>query len=174
MSRISKENYYLDAAEAALGRATCLRRKYGAVIVNNDEIISTGYNGSPRGRVNCSELGFCARQKLAIKSGEKYELCLSVHAEQNAIISAARRDTIGATLYLVGKDAVTGEYVSGGSADCCMMCKRVVINAGIKNVIIRLDKEKYKVINVEDWVNYDEVLEEKIKPLMKETITNED
>ena len=173
MSRISKENYYLNIAESTLERSTCIRRKYGAIIVKNDEIISTGYNGTPRGRANCSELGFCARQKLAIKSGEKYELCLSVHAEQNAIISAARRDTIGATLYLVGKDAKTGEYVSGSSADCCMMCKRVVINAGIKDVIIRLDKENYKVINVEDWVKYDEVLEEKIKPLMSEASANE-
>jgi len=173
LGRISKENYYLNIAEATLERSTCIRRKYGAIIVKNDEILSTGYNGTPRGRANCSELGFCARQKLGIKSGEKYELCLSVHAEQNAIISAARRDVIGATLYLVGKDAITGEYVNGSSADCCMMCKRVVINAGIKNVIIRLDKENYKVINVEDWVNFDEVLEEKIKPLMESTTVNE-
>ena len=88
MNRISKENYYLDIAESVLERSTCLRRMYGAIIVKNDEIISTGYNGAPRGRKNCSELGFCARQKLNIKSGEKYELCRSVHAEQNAIISA--------------------------------------------------------------------------------------
>lgn len=166
MERIDKTNYYLDIAETVLARGTCIRRNYGAIIVKNDEIISTGYTGSPRGRVNCSDLGFCARQKLQIKSGEKYELCRSVHAEQNAIISAARGETIGATLYLVGKDANTGEYAQGASCDCCSMCKRVVINAGIEKVIMRVTKQEYKVVNVQDWIKYDEVLEEKVKPLM--------
>ena len=94
-SRTSKQNYYLDIADAVLERSTCLRRKYGAIIVRNDEIISTGYNGAPRGRRNCSDLGGCMREKLGIPSGERYELCRSVHAEANAIISASRRDMIG-------------------------------------------------------------------------------
>ena len=92
MDRIDKINYYLEIADTVLKRGTCLRRNYGAVIVKNDEIISTGYTGAPRGRTNCIDLGFCAREKLNIKSGEKYELCRSVHAEQNAVISAARKD----------------------------------------------------------------------------------
>ena len=91
-ARTSKENYYLNIADAVLNRSTCLRRKYGAIIVRNDEIISTGYNGAPRGRVNCTELGRCTRDELGIPSGQRYELCRSVHAEANAIISAARRD----------------------------------------------------------------------------------
>ena len=90
--RMSKDKYYLNIADAVLDRSTCLRRKYGAIIVKNDEILSTGYNGAPRGRVNCSELGYCNREQLRIPSGQRYELCRSVHAEANAIISAARRD----------------------------------------------------------------------------------
>ncbi len=165
MERIDKINYYLDMADTVLKRGTCIRRNYGAVIVKNDEIISTGYTGAPRGRSNCSDLGFCARQKLGIKSGEKYELCRSVHAEQNAIISAARKDTIGATLYLVGRDAKTNEYVV--NTDSCSMCKRVIINAGIEKVIARIDDKNYNVIDVSKWIDYDEVLEEKVKPLFK-------
>ena len=88
--RMSKDKYYLNIADAVLDRSTCLRRKYGAIIVKNDEILSTGYNGAPRGRVNCSELGYCNREQLRIPSGQRYELCRSVHAEANAIISAAR------------------------------------------------------------------------------------
>mgnify|MGYP004509152647 CR=1 FL=1 len=166
MERVSKENYYLDIAEAVLERSTCIRRMYGAVIVKDDEIISTGYNGAPRGRANCNLLGFCAREKLNIKSGEKYELCRSVHAEQNAIISASRSDILGSTMYLVGKNFKDGEYVVG--SDCCSMCKRVVINSGVSRVVMRVDKEHYKVINVDDWIGYDEVLEEKVKPMIKE------
>ena len=100
MRRIDKENYYLDIAETVLERSTCLRRCYGAIIVNNDEIVSTGYNGAPRGRKNCMDLGCCTREAMRVPSGERYELCRSVHAEMNAIISAARRDTLGSTLYL--------------------------------------------------------------------------
>ena len=110
-ARTSKENYYLNIADAVLNRSTCLRRKYGAIIVRNDEIISTGYNGAPRGRVNCTELGRCTRDELGIPSGQRYELCRSVHAEANAIISAARRDMLGGTLYLVGRDAKTQELL---------------------------------------------------------------
>ncbi len=166
-NRIDKINYYLKIADTITERGTCIRRNYGAVVVKNDEIVSTGYTGAPRGRKNCIDLGYCARQKLNIKSGEKYELCRSVHAEQNAIISAARKDLIGATLYLVGREA-NGEYTN--YTDSCSMCKRVVINAGIDKVIAKdINSEcGYRVINVSDWVDYDEVLEEKVKPIIEE------
>ena len=134
-NRTSKQNYYLDIADSVLERSTCLRRKYGAIIVRNDEIISTGYNGAPRGRRNCSDLGHCTRETLRIPSGERYELCRSVHAEANAIISASRRDMIGASIYLVGRDARTGELLH--DAMSCSMCKRQIINAVIDRVIIR-------------------------------------
>ena len=156
--RRSKINYYLDIAETVLQRGTCLRRNYGAIIVKNDEIISTGYVGAPRGRKNCCDLGYCVREKLNIPRGERYEMCRSVHAEANAIISAPRTEMIGATMYLVGRDAKTGELVS--NANSCSMCKRMIINSGIKTVIVRDTKEDYRVINVEnEWVSNDESLE---------------
>ena len=140
MERVSKENYYLDIAQTVAERSTCLRRCYGAIIVKNDEIISTGYNGAPRGRQNCVDMGFCTREAMKIPSGERYELCRSVHAEANAIISAARRDTVGSTLYLVGRDARTGELLP--NATSCSMCRRLIINAGIKRVVYG---EKYRL-----------------------------
>ncbi len=157
MKRIDKNNYYLDIAEVTLERATCLRRKWGAVIVKNDEIISTGYNGAPRGRKNCTDLGYCIREKLNIPRGERYELCRSVHAEQNAIISASRKDTIDATLYIVGINASDGSYVSKSMP--CAMCKRVIINSGIKKIIVRDSKDKYREISVDDFVKNDESLD---------------
>ena len=157
MKRISKENYYLNMAETALERSTCLRRKWGAVIVKNDEIISTGYNGAPRGRKNCYELGYCIREKLNIPRGERYELCRSVHAEQNAIISAPRKNMIDATLYMVGKHADTGEYVE--NAMSCSMCKRVIINSGISKIVIRDTKTKFREILVQDLIDNDESIE---------------
>lgn len=157
MKRIDKNNYYLDIAEVTLERATCLRRKWGAVIVKNDEIISTGYNGAPRGRKNCTDLGYCMREKLNIPRGERYELCRSVHAEQNAIISASRKDTIDATLYIVGINASDGSYVSKSMP--CAMCKRVIINSGIKKIIVRDSKDKYREISVDDFVKNDESLD---------------
>ncbi len=157
MPRRDKINYYLDIAETVSKRGTCLRRNFGAIIVKNDEIISTGYVGAPRGRKNCSDLGYCRRVELNIPRGERYEICRSVHAEANAIISAARRDTIGATLYLVGYEVETGEYVE--NANSCSMCKRMIINAGIKNVIIRNTKEEYTVVDVDaEWVSVDDSL----------------
>ena len=156
-NRTSKQNYYLDIADAVLERSTCLRRKYGAIIVRNDEIISTGYNGAPRGRRNCSDIGTCTRETLRIPSGERYELCRSVHAEANAIISASRQDMIGASLYLVGKDAASGDLVP--DANSCAMCKRLIINAGISTVIIRNTRDDYTVIDVvREWVDNDETL----------------
>lgn len=156
MKRTDKENYYLDIAETVLERSTCLRRKYGAIIVLNDEIIATGYNGAPRGRKNCDDLQYCARETLQIPSGERYELCRSVHAEANAIISASRRDMIGSTLYLVGIETATGGYIAGTTP--CTMCRRMIINAGIVRVISRVDKEQYVVTSVRDWVFSDDSL----------------
>lgn len=157
--RRSKHNYYLDIAETVLERGTCLRRNYGAIIVNHDEIISTGYTGAPRGRKNCLDLGYCMREKLNLPRGERYELCRSVHSEANAIISAPRNEMLQGTMYLVGKDNKTGEIVENASS--CAMCKRMIINAGIKQVIVRLNKEEYKVIEVSDWVENDDSLEGK-------------
>lgn len=153
-TRTSKHNYYLDIADAVLERSTCLRRKYGAIIVRNDEIISTGYNGAPRGRRNCSDLGRCTRESLNIPSGERYELCRSVHAEANAIISASRRDMIGASLYLVGRDAHTNELLT--DAMSCSMCKRQIINAGIERVVIRTGADSYRTVYVQDWIDNDD------------------
>ena len=159
MDRISKANYYLDIAQTVLERATCLRRVYGAIIVKNDEIISTGYNGAPRGRANCVDLGYCSREAMQVPRGERYELCRSVHAEANAIISASRMDMLGSTLFLVGREVQTGEYVQG--ANPCAMCKRMIINAGIETVVIRDDKEHFRVYNVHNQYSLqDESLEE--------------
>ena len=144
--RRDKINYYLDIAEAVSERGTCLRRNYGAVIVKNDEIISTGYVGAPRGRANCCDLGYCVRERLDIPRGQRYEMCRSVHAEQNAIISASRNDMLGAVLYLVGKEVKTGEYVK--NARPCTLCERFIINAGIKRVIVRDTKEEYTCYDV--------------------------
>lgn len=155
--RINKINYYLDIAEATLQRSTCLRRNFGAIIVKNDEIISTGYNGSPRGRKNCIDLGYCMREKLNIPRGERYELCRSVHGEENAIISAARKDMIGSSLFLVGKTYETGEYVK--DARPCAMCKRIIINSGIEKIYIRNTKTEYTVIDVNEFIKNDESLE---------------
>lgn len=155
MERISKENYYLDIAQTVLERATCLRRVYGAIIVKNDEIISTGYNGAPRGRRNCVDMGFCTREAMQVPRGQRYELCRSVHAEANAIISASRRDMVGGTLYLVGKDARTGEILS--DATSCSMCRRQVINAGLARVVIRKTPTKFEVVDVADWVATDDI-----------------
>src|SRR5574344_1334424 len=158
MKRIDKINYYLDIAESTLERATCIRRIWGAVIVKNDEIISTGYNGAPRGRINCSDLGYCMREKLKVPRVEIYELCRSVHAEQNAIISASRKDIIVGSLYIVGKDVKTGEYVEKSMP--CAMCKRVIINSGIEKVYLRDTKTKYREISVKEFIENDDSLEE--------------
>jgi dCMP deaminase len=156
MDRINKENYYLDIAETVLERATCLRRVYGAIIVKNDEIISTGYNGAPRGRANCVDMGYCSREAAKVPRGERYELCRSVHAEANAIISASRRDMVGGTIYLVGRDARTGELLS--DATSCLMCRRQIINAGLEKVVIRKTKTEFEVVPVADWVAEDDLL----------------
>lgn len=157
MERRDKKNYYLDIAESVSKRSTCLSKHYGAVIVKHDEIVSTGYVGAPRERKNCCDIGSCIRIEKKIPRGERYELCRSVHAEMNAIISVSREQMLNADLYLVGTDVKTGNYVE--NANCCSMCKRVIINAGISRVIIRDNKDHYRVICVNDWVKNDESLE---------------
>ncbi len=157
MKRVDKINYYLDLAEVALERSTCLRKKWGAIIVKNDEIIATGYNGAPRGRKNCIDLNFCQREEMHIPRGERYELCRSVHAEANAIISASRKDCLDSTLYMVGVEAKDNSYVS--HARPCAMCKRMIINAGIKNIIVRNTKKEYEIIEVKEFIDNDESLE---------------
>lgn len=159
MTRRDKTNYYLDMADVARERSTCLRRTYGAVIVKNDTIVSTGYSGAPRGRANCIDLGFCMRNKLGIPRGERYEFCRSVHAEANAIIAASREQMLGATLYLVGREA-DGTLMH--DANSCTMCKRMIINAGIDKVVVRRTEDEYEIIDVADWVQYDELLDGKM------------
>jgi len=161
MQRIDKENYYLDIAQTVLERSTCLRRHYGAIIVRNDEIVATGYNGAPRGRANCCELGYCVREQMKIPSGERYELCRSVHAEANAIISASRNECIGATLYLVGRDAITGEIMN--NATSCSMCRRTIINSGIARVVIRNTQTEYTIVPVQDWIDNDDSIHPSVK-----------
>ena len=156
MSRVSKHNYYLDIAQTVAERSTCLRRMFGAIIVKDDVIVSTGYNGAPRGRQNCNEINFCIREKLNIPRGERYEMCRSVHAEANAIIAAARERMLGATLYMVCVSPKDGAVLSGTSS--CMMCKRQIINAGITRVIVRDTKDEFREIDVNDWIENDDSL----------------
>lgn len=148
--RTEKDMYYLDIAKAVAMRATCLRRKYGAIIVKDDRIVSTGYNGAPRGKCNCCDTEQCIREELKVQHGERYELCRSVHAEQNAVIFAGFDKTNDATLYLAGIEAETNALVS--APDCCMMCKRVLINAGIKQVKFLNGDGTVRVEKIADWV----------------------
>ena len=156
MERVSKHNYYLDIAQTVAERSTCLRKKYGAIIVKDDSIIATGYNGAPRGRQNCSDLNFCMREKLQIPRGERYEMCRAVHAEANAIIAASRDQMLGSTLYQSCVDPKDGELVAGTCS--CMMCKRMIINAGITKVVYRDTKDEYRIVDVEDWITDDDSL----------------
>lgn len=155
--RIDKQNYYLDIAETVASRSTCLRKKYGTVIVNQDQIISTGYSGAPRGRINCSDLGYCTKKKLLPDQRHGgYDACRSVHSEQNAIISASREQMIGSTLYLAGYRTENHEYEEGAAP--CLMCRKLIINAGIEKVIVRENKTNYKIYDVKEWIENDEFL----------------
>ncbi len=145
--RPDKMHYYLDIASTVSKRSTCLRRNYGAVIVKNDEIIATGYNGAPRGCENCIDRGYCKREKLNVPHNERYELCRSIHAEQNALLSAARKDCIGATLYL--SCTIGNCWVP--DTECCDMCKKLIINSGISEVIIRDNATEQRIYNVKEW-----------------------
>ena len=159
--RVNKINYYLDIAETVSERGTCLRKNYGCIIVKHDEIISTGYSGAPRGRMNCIDLGYCTKKKIYpyVRHGG-YDACRSVHAEQNAIISAARKDMIGSSLYLVGKRKDTEEYEQGSM--CCQMCRKLIINYGIKEVFVRVNKNEYIKVEVDEWIKSDDLLKGKI------------
>jgi len=130
--RPDKIDYYLSIAATVLDRGTCLRRNYGAVIVKNDEIVGTGYTGAPRGEENCCDRNYCERDKLQVKPGERYELCRSVHAEMNAVLSAGRFNTLGATIYVIGRDMKTGQLIS---TPPCSLCERIIKNAGISDII---------------------------------------
>ena len=154
--RPDKENYYLDIAQTVAKRGTCVRRVFGAIMVKNDSIVSTGYAGAPRGRKNCCDMQFCMREKLNIPRGERYELCRSVHAEANAIIAASRERMLGSTLYMVCVDPADHSIVPDCSS--CMMCKRQVINAGISTVIVRDTKDEFRIIDVNDWIENDDSL----------------
>lgn len=156
---MDKTNYYLDIAEAVAERGTCLRKNFGCIIVKNDEIIATGYTGAPRGRVNCIDLGYCTKKKIfpEVRHGG-YDACRSVHAEQNAIISASRKDMIDSTMYLVGIRKDTNEYEEG--ANSCQICRKMIINAGIKEVVVRgNNKDEYTKIKVDEWIKNDDLLE---------------
>ena len=156
MKRRDKKNYYLDIAEVVLERSTCLRKKYGAVLVNNDEIISTGYNGAPRACTNCNEKGTCIREELDVPRGTKYELCAGVHAEQNTLLSSSRKETIGSDLYLACKNAKENTLIS--NTEPCSLCKKLIINSGIERVYIRVSKEEYREILVQSWLDNQELL----------------
>jgi dCMP deaminase len=153
MSRPNKSEYYIDIARSVARRSTCLRRRFGAVIVKNDQIISTGYNGAPRKTTNCIDLGVCARKNLNIPSGQNYELCRAVHAEMNAVIHASRLDMVGADLYLAGFDAETGAPVD--YPEPCLLCRRVIINAGIARVVLPGEGNRFRYIDVDEWINQD-------------------
>ena len=154
--RPTKDAYYLNIAGVIASRGTCLRRNYGSIIVKDDHIVSTGYTGAPRGRKNCCDIGHCVRQKNNIPRGEKYELCRSVHSEMNAIINASPEEMKDATLYLVGIEHDTGELVD--NPNCCAMCKRAVINAGIKKVVVRNKDMTIRTFEVSDWIEHDDSL----------------
>jgi dCMP deaminase len=156
--RPSKAEYYLGIAEAVARRGTCLRRLYGAVIVNNDQIISTGYVGAPRHMKNCIDIGRCIRKEKDIPPGERYELCRSVHAEMNAIIHASRLEMVGGDLYLVGFSVEDGSYVS--NSEPCKLCKRMIINSGLARVYVRRGPAKEDIVEflVDDWIQNEESL----------------
>ena len=144
-SRISKEDTYLNTAEVFAYRSTCLKRKYGAAIVKDDIIISTGYNGSPRGQINCCELEECPRIKANCHQGEGYSMCKAIHAEMNALLNCSREQTIGADLYLTG---INPKDNSIYAAKPCPICARMIIQAGIKNVYLRQSNKENDYIKL--------------------------
>ena len=150
--RPEKEEYYLNIARVVAKRSTCLKVLIGAIIVKEDQIIATGYVGAPRHTRSSLEHGFCLRQKLKIPSGTQYELCRSVHAEQNAIINAARAGVslLNGDMYIFGEERESGKTLF---AFPCFICKKMIINAGLNRVIVSLpDSEHFKIFKVADWV----------------------
>lgn len=154
--RISKADAYLNCAESFAYRSTCLKRKYGAVIVKDDAVISTGYNGSPRGLENCCDTGkICPRVRMGCHQGQGYEMCRAIHAEANALLNCSREQTIGADLYLAG---INPGDCSVHEAKPCPMCAKLIIQAGIRNVILRTGSgaEEYRVLKPADLEWYKE------------------
>ena len=150
--RPPKDQYYLDIARVVASRSTCLKVKMGAIIVRQDQIIAAGYVGAPRGAKSSLEHGFCLRQKLGIPSGSQYELCRSVHAEQNAIINAARSGVslLDGYIFIYGENRQTGQVLN---AFPCFICKKMIINAGLNRVICSTsDEAPYQIFNCRDWV----------------------
>ena len=153
--RPSKDDYYLGLAVKISERSTCLRRHFGALIVKDDALVSSGYNGAPRGARDCLEDNSCLRKEMNIPSGERYELCKSVHAEQNAIINAARSGTslMGGDMYIYGRirdeEGGPGEVID---AFPCFICKKMLINCGLKKVICSLKDGGFQVFEVENWM----------------------
>ena len=158
--RPTKIEYYLNIAKEVSTRSTCLRRKYGSILVKDDVIIATGYNGSPRGTMNCNDLGYCRREQLGVKRGEQLQLCRAVHSEQNCIINASREQMIGSTLYLYGTEVLTNEIIK--DLDSCQLCKKLIINSGIEKVIFARPNKQYEIQLVKDWVLNDETLTDKL------------
>ena len=157
-NRISKIDTYLNCAEVFAYRSTCIKRKYGAVIVKDDVVISTGYNGAPRGFDNCCDLGTCPRIDRNMHKGEGYGICRAIHAEQNALLNCSRQQLIGADLYLVG---INPKDNSIHEAKPCPLCARAIIQAGINNVYLRVGEgaENYIVVPAKDlvWVKDTEI-----------------
>jgi dCMP deaminase len=151
--RISKKEYYLNIAEEVSKRSTCLSTNFGCIIVRDDQIISTGYNGAPRGTKDCTEIGVCLRRMLNVPSGTKYELCRSVHAEQNALVNAARAGVslLGGDLYLFGRKILDGENQLI-KAYPCFICKKMILNAGITNVLANDENGEVVSYSVAEWV----------------------
>jgi len=150
IQRPSKDEYYLGIAREVAKRAVCFRRFYGAIIVKDDQIVATGYNGAPRKTLDCFERKYCLRSKLNIPAGQRYELCASVHAEQNAVINAARAGVslLGGDIYIFGQSS-KGEPLD---AFPCFICKKIIINAGLARTICSTKNRKMRIFSVEDWV----------------------
>jgi dCMP deaminase len=167
IERPEKDQYYLDIAKVVSSRSTCLKVKMGAIIVKEDQIISAGYAGAPRHTKSSMEHGFCLRKKLGIPSGTQYELCRSVHAEQNAVINAARAGVslLGGDIFIYGESRQTNKPID---AFPCFICKKMIINCGLNRVItsVKEEEKKYMAFLVEDWVKEwqeNDIIEDKLK-----------
>jgi dCMP deaminase len=150
-ARVSKDDYYLGIAGEVSKRSTCFRRAIGAIIVRDDQIVSTGYVGAPRKTKDSLTHGFCLRDRLGIPHGQRYELCRSVHAEQNAIINAARAGVslLGGDMYIFGSDPATAGQID---AFPCFSCKKMIINAGLRRVVCSTESGAAKVFTIEGWI----------------------
>ncbi|WP_300944076.1 deaminase [uncultured Duncaniella sp.] len=165
--RIEKDFYYLNMAQSACERSTCMRRNFGCIIVKDDVIVSTGYNGAPRGRINCTDRGICYRIEHNIPRGTQYDRCRSCHAEWNAMIAASREEMKDSTLYIYGREVDTGEPVE--NIDCCTICRRMIINAGISRVVFADSKRgvgsdfapyRARSVLVQEWIDNDDTLQD--------------